>query len=340
MEPNESRNATAMTADVQPSKRILLNRSQKAWTYAVTGATLIGLTATILTLFNARESSVETLTARNSQGAVAATQEEDFRVIGELEDPLAFYQDNSDNFPITWQIPTSAPFHTFPEAPEPSGDHRACSGAQLEWLTQHAQTNSASGFGSFNLTLQNTAESGGAVALTNIRFDGEEVTSKPLVHFSCPIGGLGATGGQQMYIGTEGQPAEWGPGFGIDAKPEGSLVTINLSPGEATGVSLVRAPEVDTQRQFKGRFLATIEGEPSETVIVANDVHFRRETLPGYFVGYGPKGFVDGKLYCGVPFTGPRFAGDEVWQYASDTTPCTLSEAADILKQAKEASTS
>lgn len=318
-------------------KRSFLNRSQKIWTFAVTGATLIGIVVTALTLLNTRESSVETVSARNSQGAVAATQDEDFRVIGELEDPLAIYHDNSDSFLHFWQIPISAPLETFPGDLESRDGYMSCGEKQYTWLEEHARENKWDGWGKFTLTLQNDATSGGSVTLTNIRFEGEEVASEAVVAFVCPVAGMGSRTEQQILINTSGESAKWGPEKDTEgARPEGSPVSLFLAPGEALPLELVRAPEVDTQREYAGRFVAEIVSEAEETVVIASNALFHREVVPGYKIAYD----MDGNLECSIPLTGPRFEGDKVWQDTSDTTPCTLSEAADLLKQAKEASAS
>lgn len=310
------------------------------WAIIVPAVTVVAVGVSALTIMLGRPSSVATLAARNADGAVQLGQAEDFRVVGELVNPLSAYEGNSSNFRVFWQIPVSAPLATFPDTPAQESGYYSCSPEQIAWLETHAHEGTVFGWGKFDLSLLNTADGGGSLSLSNVRFEGDEVASEPLVTFHCPMGGMGSAGSQSITVGVTGAPAVWGPGSGADAQPEGSVATINLAPGAASPVQLLRAPEVDTQRQYEGRFLADLVDDSGETVILAENVAFRRESAPGFFVGYGGAGFVDGILRCGVPVEEPVPGGSGETRIAADTRTCTLSEAAETLRLAAAAAAS
>lgn len=299
---------------------------------------MLAVAITAFAALSNRGTSAETLSARNAEGAVTAVQADDYRVIGVLDDPLAFYHDNASNFSDTWNIPITAPIETFPDTPTYEGGlYTTCSKEQVAWLREHALEASPSGSGQFDLTLQNNAADGGALSVTDLRFDGEEVPSEPLVHFGCPVGGRGMGPQQQMLVDIDGSSAVWSAPTSEGEMPEGSLVTVNLAPGEATPVRLIRSGAVDRQRQYAGRFLADIEGETVETVVLAADVEFTREAVPRFFLGYGVMAQADGLFRCGVPSTGPQFEGDETWEHSLTFATCSVQDAVDILRRASDA---
>lgn len=298
-----------------------LSVAERVWAIAVPTVTVLAIVITAVAALGERQSSVENLSVRGAGSAEtpadAALPVEEYETIG-AQDPY-WFESNADRFSDQWLIPASAPIQSFPEEPKAQQNFYLCSDAQLAWLREHAQQTSGS-WSHFRLTLHSSATSGGALSLNNIRFDGAETPSEPLIHFQCPQGGKGSHEGQIMYITADGTPARWGPEKGTDAKPEGSPVTLNIAPGEASALQLVRAPEVDTQRLYEGRFLADVV-ETGKTVVLAGDISFRREMAPGYFFGYGWNN--DPQLYCETP--------------GSERTPCSIGEAAEVLRAAKKA---
>ena len=168
----------------------------------------------------------------------------------------------------------------------------------------------------------------------NIRFVGEEIETVPLVSFQCPVGGRGSAGGQQpLLIRVTGEEALYGEAVGVegeDVQPVGSPVTLNLAPGEVSVITLTRDDSVDTQRRYEGRFVADIVDGSGESLILAEDVAFRRAPVSGYYVGY-ESGARSNIFECASPTFSTEFS-------SYDATPlaraCTLGEAAAVLREA------
>lgn len=294
-----------------------------------------------------RESSVDTLEVHGSADADGAGADSEavaqVDAVDEAPDPLAdaavlgeILRDDAATVQvervIDWAIRVSAPLETFPDAPVPDawGGH-GCSPEQIAWLSEHATTPAPQSVG---VRVHNTADTGGALALQNVRFEAAQVDAEPWVRFECPAGGRGGTDDQYVEVDVDGSPATWSSSFGGDGEPEGSLVTVNLSPGEVAELVVARAPQVDRQRAYAGRLVADLADGSGTTVILANDVRFDRDMVPGYFVGYGNVGYESGQLHCGTPDpAGPNEQG----RVGTVMTPCTLAEAAQTLRVAAEA---
>jgi hypothetical protein len=277
---------------------------------------------------NEKETSADSLDVRPSTGAdappAAAKPVAVFELIGELEGRVF------EQTPESWAIPVSAPLESFPTSVASTQSGISCSDDQVAWLTAHAVplddwhptlSPSKSRSGEFLLTLRNDATTGGALALGNIRFDGAEVDSEALAWFSCPRTGKGAQPNPQtIELDTTGAPAVWSEPVGNEAgasQPAGTPAVINLSPGEILPLRVLRAESVDTQREYSGRFLADLLDGRGETVILSESVTFHRETLPGFWFGWGYT-FDPDQLLCGPT------RGDSYSEY---TVPCTLPEA-------------
>ena len=203
---------------------------------------------------------------------------------------------------IDWRILASANLRDFPLEGEPlEGGFIVCSNEQLAWLDANAIQDD--GYSPFvDITVHNTADSGTAMSLENLRFDGTEVFDEATVMFQCPDLGRGDGIRQVIMLETSGNAAVWGESYGVESNPmpEGAPVTINLAPGEVTPLTFDRAVSVDRQKRYEGRILADVPG--GETVILANDVTFRRDPSPGYFIRLVPNvstGLLEFK--CTVP---------------------------------------
>lgn len=295
---------------------------------AVPVITVASVAIPLLASLGETESSAETVEVRG-EPAASEEVEAEAEPIGEIDPP--------HEGDIDWLIPVSAPIETFPldAAPGPDGYTESCSEAELDWLEKHASRGTARQSSSFSLTLHNASTEGASMPLGNIRFEGEEVPSEAIIPFECPAGGRGASGGgQPLLIGVGGEEARYGEAvgaYGEDVMPEGSPVTLNLSPGEATGVTLVRDEGVDRQRRYEGRFLADVVDGSGATVVLAEDVVFSRDAVDGFYVGYRPGNLSD-EFVC----KSPAFSTElDQWGYPR-YEPCTLAEAAEVLREASE----
>lgn len=279
-------------------------------TLAAVTVPVIGVLAIIVPIVvqrNQTSTSTETVIVREPSGPPssrespsprAATPDpfKDAPVLGRVEDYSA------GRYTKDWLVPASAPFDTFPTTPtrtaDRSGSYRFphCSPEQISWLEAHAVTSDAGVRP--GVKLHNTADLGGALALTNVRFEGSDVVSEPLVAFECPVGGAGPTGAL-VVIKMDGSPGAWGE-LELDT---GAPVTLNVSPGEVELVTFEQDRSVDRQRAYSGRILADAVGR-GETFVLANDVEFRPAHMPGYFVGYGSPAWEDGRLRCRTPENG------------------------------------
>lgn len=283
------------------------------------------------------ESRSETLAV---EAAAPADPYADAIVVGELESQ----ETPSHARPIDWKVPVDAPFETFPtnfvQSEHSESVWLECSDEQFAWLEEHAKPfDSMSDSNAFNLTLRNSANTGGSLPLGNLRFEGAETESVAWVALECSIGGRGAAGGMQpMYIDIDGTEAVYGEvlsSYAEDAQPEGSPVTVNLAPGEITELVLTRDRNVNTQRNYEGRFLADVLDGSDDTVVLANDVVFQRQKVLGYkihYIGvdYAPEGDA-GSMLCIRPVGEPNEQGffDE-----SDRRACSTAEVAEMLAEA------
>lgn len=245
-----------------------------------------------------------------------------------------------------WLIPVSAPIETFPDTPVLQGTHHdmyTCSDEQIEWLDRHAIRASVNTSREFSITLHNSASSGASLPIGNIRFEGKEVPSEPLISFQCPAGGRGvAGGGQPLMVRTDGSEAVYGEAVGAsgeDVEPVGSPVTINLAPGEVSVITLTRDESVGVQRRYEGRFVADLIDGSGRTVILADDIVFSRAPLIGFYVGYATDGSGEGNFLCrseSFYVDGTNYLGE----YKKASAPCSPTQAAAIFEEARLAAPS
>lgn len=300
-------------------------------------ATIAGIAIPLIVSANDKTSSADSLDVREpgvsnsaDPSAPAATA---FEVIGELEDQSVPRE------PSFWAVPVTAPVASFPDNLIIENEFGGrCSDDQSTWLREFAiplsEYKDLQRSPSFLLTLHNHATTGGSLSLGNIRFEGEEVDSVPLVVFWCPFGSSGDVPPlQTIDIDATGAAAVWSEvgenGFldamyGSDSiQPPGTPVVLSLAPGQVRPVIFLRSPTVDTQREYQGRFLADLLDGSGQTVVLAEDVAFHRELLDGFGFGYGiwfsSSGGSSGVgLHC---------------MSAEGVTPCTFQEAIAMFRE-------
>ncbi len=326
----------------------------------IIAALVVLITAVTTTIYvwdhvTKRESSTETLSINQKSGALEDTTENpttaepptsdnttpselpkpSYDTVGDIRLP---YGSDEDSWPW-WRIPLTASFEDFPldttiatnvdEAAAAKATR--CTDEELEWLRKNAfpspSPDPRDSGRTFNVAIRNEAFSGGAMSLSNIRFEGSEVPAVPTIHFACPNLGNGDSGHQEWLISVDGQPAIYGRELDYDPPerpqyPEGTPVTLNLQPGEYVSVLLTRDESVDTQKQYEGRFLADVVGT-DETVILADNVEFTRNAIPEHFIG-----FTSGNTR--------RLSTFVCADGQTTTNPCTLEEAANLMRRAAE----
>ena len=338
----------------------------------IIAALVVLITAVTTTIYvwdhiSKRESSTETLSINQKSGALEdttesptttepsnpdSTPEPAYTTIGDTYDPFKNTGPESD--PVSWRIPITASIEDFPIQIEPSPGaefESGCNEAELNWLRENAipaghPMDNGDPARTFNIAIRNEATSGGSLSLRNIRFEGSEThAAPPTIFFQCPILGNGALGSQELLINVTGEPAVYGEVLDFSANgkpqfPEGTPVTLNLEPGENLAIILTRDDAVDTQKQYEGRFLADVVGT-DETVILADNVEFTRAVLPGYFIGFNGGA---GRTTDFVCRDGEKWGSMSVHEYwkahprdLQDTyEPCTIKEAADLMRRAVE----
>lgn len=274
-----------------------------------------------------KETSVDTFAVISKPDATYSNAE----VIGEettYESELEFGEYYKD-----WQIPADAPMVSFPSQFGGDAPNFQCSQEQLDWLHEHAQPIIRMSSG-FTLTLHNSASTGAALPLGNIRFIGEEVGSTPLVYFDCLMGGRGATGGSQpALIDVTGDEAIYGEPLdasGEAVMPEGSPVTINLGPGEVQVLTLTRSAQVDMQRAYEGKFVADVIDGSQRTVVLADNIRFERSNVPGFAFSATEK--FSGAAFA--PLAGTLHCGRDPDLSGMNFSPCSSTEAVEFLKEA------
>ena len=290
--------------------------------------TAVTVTITVLANLNERESSAESLNILADPVDALA----DAEVIGEWSDAQAQNYGSHGEHRTFWRLSLEAPIETFPtnQVPNEYGFTVDCTPEQLAWLEEHS---TAEGLirDSFSLTVHNDATTGGALPLGNIRFLGSEIDSQPSVYFMCPPPQVGAVGsGQPFVLGVDGGEALYGEPLymeeGEQAMPVGSPVSLNLSPGEVQVLTLSRADSIDDQRSYTGDIVADVQGGSGETVVLAEGVLFDRANLPGFKI---ESSGMDNSFKCLSPtFFGIGISGDP------EPKPCTLAEAAGVLREA------
>lgn len=267
----------------------------------------------------------------------------DAEVIGEWRDAEVQNFGSYEGYREYWRIELDAPIETFPtdQVIGDSGLTVGCNDEQLAWLEQYAVAEGKPR-DSFSITVRNSASAGNALALGNVRFLGEETQTPPSVLFACPPVQAGAVGsGQPFLLGVDGSEALYDEPLYMDGEepsPVGSPVSINLSPGEVNVLTLKRSDAVDGQRSYEGSVVADLLDGSGKTVVLAEQIHFDRAGLDDFFIratsGFGDRGeHVPAQFSCASPTfsTGLNSIGEP------QIRPCTLSEAAEIMREAAAA---
>ena len=273
--------------------------------WLATAGTLVTVAVVAVTVFatlNSRESSPETLALETPSAGGAQSEpvepEEDPEEEAEEDLPpmeaFGQYTARLDGLnSADWRIPVSAPIETFPLGVEvdESGMARSCTAAQVEWLNQWATPAGAMMSGDisarFGGELWNNSDSGAAVSLGNIRFEGAEEPAEPVVLFRCPQCCMGDGLTQAIEVGVDGSPAVFTEGIPVyteDEVPAGTPATLNLQPGELLTLDIFRAPSVDTTRLYKGRLVADVLDGTGKQVAILPEMTFW--PAPAGAVGY------------------------------------------------------
>ena len=118
--------------------------------------------------------------------------------------------------------------------------------------------------------------------------------------------------------------------------PEGSPVTLNLSPGEVSVITLTRDESVDLLRRYEGRFIADVLDGSNRTVVLAENVTFRQERVPAFMISIeNEPGSPDFQMLVCTTADPDSLRNDG--SYASSTSiPCTPLEAAEHLRLAAQ----
>lgn len=208
-------------------------------------------------------------------------------------------------------LASDLPLAEFPVS-EPDPTMWGCTDEQLAWLDANGVPTPGTAtldktYLLVNETLHNTATSGGALSVRNIRVEGEFADQQPpRFQVACLSGGYGEIGPPIFALATIGDPtpavfienteaADFFPADQlVPADLIGTPVTINLQPGEEASMFLF-LDTVDPSRDFIGRVVSDVvvgsetfeyvlrEGYLQTTEPVIDDVH----VIAGF-----------GSLYC------------------------------------------
>lgn len=260
-------------------------------------------------------------------------------VIDEIEEPaypVVGYVDHSIKWSdeTVWQVPVDAPIETFPFDSQPviSDFDSGCTDVQVQWLTEHAVPQQFFAWGdagnALHLEINNDVYDS-TVTLTDIRFDGEEVPSVPMIQFACPFNSIGEAFNQVPQIGVDGKPAVWGPDFGMgmpggmiaEEMAEGTPLNFGLSPVQTGHLTLLRSKEVDSSKQYAGNIVAAVDGSSAQTVVIGEDAVFWRAPESGYWFGYGPRSY--GAIQC---HSGKGIPEGALWLDYADAPACSKNE--------------
>lgn len=233
--------------------------------FVVPVVTIATLVIPILADAGQRESSADTLAVRedgtDQSPALAALDSVDLTSEpwgGAIHPGLGFSVD----------LPVDAPLETFPL--DPSGQNGlGCSQAQVDWLAQYRVVPDG---GSELIDLRNTANSGGAITIRNVRVEGEFVRQDPARFiFYCDGGGAGTEPDFVVVEVTLGDPSpgivkyDYRSGSPI---PPGTVFSMDLAAGELVQMYL-EVETLDPSQDFFGRIVAdvVVDGETQQIVL-------------------------------------------------------------------------
>lgn len=134
------------------------------------------------------------------------------------------------------------------------------------------------------IDVANDADTGGALSLTNIRFEGDVIESAPLVPARCGLGGYGDGGWLQPFtLYLDESPATYGSGAGLAVDPasllpEGEVATVRISAGEVKTIEFSFSDmrdELGSGRSAVGRIVADMVSPESGEIVLLDDVEVR-----------------------------------------------------------------
>jgi hypothetical protein len=249
-------------------------RTRTGMLVAIGGAAATVITAATIVIpivadLSARPTSVDTLEVVEAAPAAEAPAEIEAAPAAAA---LPTHEGLEFGYDYGWlfggSIPVDAPFDTMQYS-------AGCSGAQDAWLDEHAYPLAAPGemagqpVNFFGDDLRNTASSGGAVTIENLRVEGEFVEhGAPRFHVACVQGGMGSEVVPVWARATFGDPSPaifmespvdtgaplYDPDFVVTPDLIGTPVAIDLAPGELVTLHLL-VDGAQPDHEFRGRIV-------------------------------------------------------------------------------------
>lgn len=220
----------------------------------------------------------------------------------------------------SWLIPISMDLSGYPFA-----DEEYCGLEQARWLRAHGALAISDQF-AWEVDVLNEAASGGAISLTNIRFEGELQPAEPTVYMYCGPENIGGESGgiQPIDLRVDGSPAVFGS-TELVFEPsdllgvEGEIATVNVSPGQLRRISL-RLYEshwsLEPATEYRGALVADMLSPEEKRVILVEEI------------SQHGRGVTDFRL---------RLADYARCSYPEgEPFECTVAEAQDLLREAAE----
>lgn len=214
---------------------------------------------------------------------------------------------------VLWNVPVTAPLSTFPVPP--TGE---CGARQLAWLERYA-TQYDGDQAWVVVRLSSSATYGSAVSLTNIRAIGTLTPATPTVSLSCRA--VGGDAVQMAVMDLAGDVAVYSDRRESGEHEPGTIVTVNLSPGEIADLHLELVPHDES---FSGKIVARMVSPENRTIILAKKVRLPAAPRTDFALTV-----TSGVLECqNYGFTSMEFRpADEIrWE-------CTLTEAESIMRR-------
>lgn len=334
------------TIDAEPARR--RSRRRLIISLGAAGATVItAATLVIPFVFDAtqRQTSAETVEVVERDVVVAAPAPSEAAAASvSAYNDLDFSGGHSEA--MGWRGGTIAIDAPFTDMPLDTLEDR-CSDAQNAWLFEHGvpvDTRASVGDSTYILVtgdIQNTATTGGAVSLRNLRVEGEfETPPSPRFTISCQRGGEGAGAPPIWTTAVLGDPSPavymenpLGDGSGGPGTPPdliGTPFTENVAPGQYSQLFLLLSG-IDDTRDFTGRVVTdvVVGTETYEAVLKEGYLQVAAPAITTVhaYIGHGG-------LYC-FPDASMVFAAD--FDYPTpDLSPyaCTPQELVDLARAA------
>lgn len=264
--------------------------------------TLAALTIPIITNMAETESSQDTLRTSMSGTPPAVTQADvaPAEVMGSMQQYRhSFGTPGSEEHEayeavggiwVDWLLPVDAPIETFPTY---SGDietgYPSCMPDQIAWLNEFAVRAAEYNKQEYKVNIVNDSTTGGAISLSDIRFEGQGREVVPRIHFMCQAN-RGAGAGQVAKLRTDGSSAVYGEDLWAskDAMPEGSVVTLNIEPGATEVLVLDRVREPIHNIDYSGSIIASMILPEAQEVVLAEDITLTAFAIEGFSIMYSP----------------------------------------------------